>query len=230
MYKRQPLGAALSYDVKINDSVVTQARNNWAEEIVIPATGEVVIWASTENRAELKLILQAGYHYYIRCGMKYGIMVGRPKLEIVEPSVAKAEIEAIQQTAPDPDTDCLLYTSHPFERRNPHPVEFVEIVRIDPQKSEPFEQRHVIALGLLKDAAVEVHPAHVTIQHSHRTFFLCHIPVMLLSFHPTDVSYRSGPIRRHPPGGTPTQRSIIVLRRFRQQRYAGINPRPPKLA
>ena len=46
-----------------------------------------------------------GYHYYIRCGMKYGIMVGRPKLEIVEPSVAKAEIEAIQQTAPDPDTD-----------------------------------------------------------------------------------------------------------------------------
>lgn len=105
LFRKFPLGAALSYDVKINDSVVTQARNNWAEEIVIPATGEVVIWASTENRAELKLILQAGYHYYIRCGMKYGIMVGRPKLEIVEPSVAKAEIEAIQQTAPDPDTD-----------------------------------------------------------------------------------------------------------------------------
>ena len=124
----------------------------------------------------------------------------------------------------------LLVLDHPFERRNPHTVKFVEIVRIDPQKSEPFEQRHVIALGLLKDAAVKVHPAHVTIQHSHRTFFLCHIPVMLLSFHPTDVSYRSGPIRRHPPGGTPTQRSIIVLRRFRQQRYAGINPRPPKLA
>lgn len=37
--------------------------------------------------------------------MKYGALVGRPKLEIVEPSVAKAEIEAIQQTAPDPDTD-----------------------------------------------------------------------------------------------------------------------------
>ena len=105
LFRKFPLGAALSYDVKINDSVVTRARNNWAEEIVIPATGEVVIWASTENRAELKLILQAGYHYYIRCGMKYGIMVGRPKLEIVEPSVAKAEIEAIQQTAPDPDTE-----------------------------------------------------------------------------------------------------------------------------
>lgn len=104
-FRKAPLGAWVGYNVKVNDSVVTRARNNWAEEIVIPATGEVVIWASTENRAELKLILQAGYHYYIRCGMKYGIMVGRPKLEIVEPSVAKAEIEAIQQTAPDPDTD-----------------------------------------------------------------------------------------------------------------------------
>ena len=104
-FRKAPLGAWVGYNVKVNDSVVTRARNNWAEEIVIPATGEITLSATTESTSSLILNLQPGYHYYIRCGMKYGALVGRPKLEIVEPSVAKAEIEAIQQTAPDPDTD-----------------------------------------------------------------------------------------------------------------------------
>ena len=104
-FRKAPLGAWVGYNVKVNDSVVTRARNNWAEEIVIPATGEITLSATTESTSSLILNLQPGYHYYIRCGMKYGALVGRPKLEIVEPSVAKAEIEAIQQTAPDPDTE-----------------------------------------------------------------------------------------------------------------------------
>lgn len=104
-FRKAPLGAWVGYNVKVNDSVVTRARNNWAEELVIPATGEITLSATTESTSSLILNLQPGYHYYIRCGMKYGALVGRPKLEIVEPSVAKAEIEAIQQTAPDPDTD-----------------------------------------------------------------------------------------------------------------------------
>ena len=104
-FRKAPLGAWVGYNVKVNDSVVTRARNNWAEELVIPATGEITLSATTESTSSLILNLQPGYHYYIRCGMKYGALVGRPKLEIVEPSVAKAEIEAIQQTAPDPETD-----------------------------------------------------------------------------------------------------------------------------
>lgn len=104
-FRKAPLGAWVGYNVKVNDSVVTRARNNWAEEIVIPATGEITLSATTESTSSLILNLQPSYHYYIRCGMKYGALVGRPKLEIVEPSVAKAEIEAIQQTAPEPDTD-----------------------------------------------------------------------------------------------------------------------------
>lgn len=108
LFRKETWGAALGYDILINDSTLTRSSNNWIETIVLTATGVTTLSASTESSSSVTLNLQPGYHYYIRCGVNLGVLVGRPTLEVVDPEVAKAEIAAIQQTAseaiPTPNT------------------------------------------------------------------------------------------------------------------------------
>lgn len=104
LFRKETWGAALGYDILINDSTLTRTSNNWIETIIFPATGVTTLSAKTESTSSITLNLQPGYHYYIRCGVDLGVLVGRPTLEVVEPTVAKAEIEAIQQTAPEAES------------------------------------------------------------------------------------------------------------------------------
>ena len=41
--------------------------------------------------------MEAGYHYYVRCEMEMGVLVGRPRLERVDPQVGKMEYESIRE-------------------------------------------------------------------------------------------------------------------------------------
>lgn len=97
LFRKEAGGTALHYDITINDSLLTRSNNNWIETITHPATGVTTLSAKTESTSSITLNLQPGYHYYIRCGVNLGVLVGRPTLEVVEPTVAKAEIDAIQQ-------------------------------------------------------------------------------------------------------------------------------------
>lgn len=99
LFRKEAGGTALHYDISIDDSTLTRTSNNWIETITHPATGVTTLSAKTESTSSITLNLQPGYHYYIRCGVNFGVLVGRTTLEVVEPTVAKAEIEAIQQTA-----------------------------------------------------------------------------------------------------------------------------------
>lgn len=99
LFRKEAGGTALHYDITINDSLLTRSNNNWIETITLPATGIPTLSAKTESTSSITLNLQPGYHYYIRCGVNLGVLVGRPTLEVVEPTVAKAEIDAIQQNA-----------------------------------------------------------------------------------------------------------------------------------
>ena len=99
LFRKEAGGTALHYDITIHDSLLTRSNNNWIETITLPATGIPTLSAKTESTSSITLNLQPGYHYYIRCGVNLGVLVGRPTLEVVEPTVAKAEIDAIQQNA-----------------------------------------------------------------------------------------------------------------------------------
>ena len=88
-------GAAIGYDVNLDGEKVYRATNKSKTTIRITTPGSHTLSAKTESAAELPLDIQLGREYYVRCGMKMGVMVGRPELEMVDASTGKAEFNNI---------------------------------------------------------------------------------------------------------------------------------------
>jgi hypothetical protein len=83
-----------SYDVHLNnDSVVYRARSRSQEQIVLAAPCSITLWAHTERRAELKLTLEPGKQYYVRCGLVKGEIRMLPVLESVDEQTGAKEFK-----------------------------------------------------------------------------------------------------------------------------------------
>ena len=95
-YRYGGAGAFVGYDISVGDEVITRARNNSKESIKIKAMGPTTFWARTESRAEITVDILPGYHYYIRCSIGMGVMVGRPILEHVSADMGRAEYESVK--------------------------------------------------------------------------------------------------------------------------------------
>ena len=59
-----------------------------------------------------------------------------------------------------------MAVGHAVERGHAYTEELVEVVAVDAEEGEALQQRHIFLLGLLQNAVVEVHPAHVA-------FYVC---------------------------------------------------------
>jgi uncharacterized ubiquitin-like protein YukD len=93
-------GSMLEYDLRLGDEwVLCKVKNNTWTSVEVSQTGRQKIWAKTEARAEAFLDIEPGQVYYIRCGVKMGIMVGRPSIEIVPNEIGEAEFQAVQAAA-----------------------------------------------------------------------------------------------------------------------------------
>ena len=92
-------GSAINYDLHMDNQVICRVKNKWYESIKIDKEGEITLWAKTEARNELPIIVEFGKEYYIRCGLDFGVVVGRPYLELVDEEIGMSEIESIQGTA-----------------------------------------------------------------------------------------------------------------------------------
>lgn len=89
-------GGAVSYDVRVNDQVVTHLSNGgYCPYFAAP--GEAQVSAKTEATSSVTLDVKAGQTYYIRGGVNVGFLVGRPHLMVMPGNVGAAEI-----------TDCKL--------------------------------------------------------------------------------------------------------------------------
>ncbi len=96
-YRFSGSGFLVGYDIHVGDETIARIGNNSKETLKIRALGETTFWARTEARAEVTIPVEAGYHYYIRCGVGMGVMVGRPDLEWVEPRIGQREYESIRE-------------------------------------------------------------------------------------------------------------------------------------
>jgi len=96
-YRSGGVGALVGYDIRLNDDVICRTANNWKTTVDVYITGEHLIWAKTESKAEIPIEIKAGSEYYIRCGMKMGVVVGRPTLELVDPVTGEAELQSIKE-------------------------------------------------------------------------------------------------------------------------------------
>ena len=98
IYRYGGAGALVGYDVYLGNDVICRAKNRWKTTIQIRSFGLNTVWASTESKTEIPVNFEPGREYYIRCGIKMGIAVGRPTLELVDKNTGQAEFASIRTT------------------------------------------------------------------------------------------------------------------------------------
>jgi hypothetical protein len=97
VYRRYRLyGRFISFDLHLGDTVICRVGNECKETIKIRKDGLNSLCAQTEVKQELPINIKFGNEYYVRCGIKSGLLVGWPKLELVENQTGKAEFKSIK--------------------------------------------------------------------------------------------------------------------------------------
>ncbi|MDD5570868.1 MAG: hypothetical protein PHD97_06890 [Bacteroidales bacterium] len=88
--------ALVGYDLYIGDSLLCRVTNKTKKEIKIYKKGLNTIWAKTESKEEVPIDVEFGREYYLKCSVVMGIMVGRPKLQLIDAKQGKTEYNSIK--------------------------------------------------------------------------------------------------------------------------------------
>lgn len=83
-------GGLVNYKLHIGDSIIN-VKSNFKRTIKIKEEGKYAIWTKTEKRSEINLSVHLGREYYVKCGAKLGILIARPKLELMDSIIGKKE-------------------------------------------------------------------------------------------------------------------------------------------
>lgn len=81
---KSPIGMTVVYAVFINDHQVGVAKNGFNQVFEISEAGPIEIWGETEKKLSIKLEVEPGKEYYVKCGVKMGALTGRPKFTLME--------------------------------------------------------------------------------------------------------------------------------------------------
>lgn len=95
-YRESGAGALVSYDVYVGDTKVYRSRPNTNAEVKLYEEGDVEVWAKTEAKEVLPLTIRKGSDYFVRTSVSAGIMIGRPRMEIVSAETGREEYESIK--------------------------------------------------------------------------------------------------------------------------------------
>ena len=101
LYRKGGTGFLLTYKVHLGDTVLWESAAKTKATIRIKKTGESVLWAKTEARDELRVNLEIGREYYVRCGVTMGAFAGHPSLTLVDESEGKKEFSEIKGSQRD---------------------------------------------------------------------------------------------------------------------------------
>jgi hypothetical protein len=96
VYRHKGVGSLIGYDLYLGDSLLCRVKNNSKQEIKIFLKGPSKLWAKTESKAEVPIDITMGREYYLRCGIRMGVMVGRPELQLVDSREGQVEYNTIK--------------------------------------------------------------------------------------------------------------------------------------
>jgi len=96
IYRNNSYGTLIRYDLYLGDSLIARVANNWRKTVKVKKDGYNTLWAKTEAKEELPIKIEKGKEYYIRCGVRPGLMIGRPELELVDNQRGKSEFGLIK--------------------------------------------------------------------------------------------------------------------------------------
>lgn len=94
IYRYSGAGALVGYDLHLGDSTICRVKNNFKTTLHVTKEGLNTIWAKTESKAEVPIDIELGRTYYLNCGLRMGIMIGKPTLELVNFNLGKDEFES----------------------------------------------------------------------------------------------------------------------------------------
>jgi hypothetical protein len=90
------VGSAISYNLHAGDSEICKVKNNSKYAIHLFKEGELELWAKTEKRESVKIDVKFGKKYYLKCGLKEGILEGRPVFELVIPEQGELDFANVK--------------------------------------------------------------------------------------------------------------------------------------
>lgn len=89
-------GSMIGYNIKVNEQVVGRIKNNSKFEVKLYKEGPAEIAAETEQQRKVKINVEFGKSYYLKCGVTTGIWVGRPEINLVYPEQGKMDYENLE--------------------------------------------------------------------------------------------------------------------------------------
>jgi len=90
------VGSMISYNLSVNDSTICRMKNNSKYIIRLYKEGETELTAKTEKKSSVRINVEFGKEYYLKCGVKTGIMAGRPQLELIDPEQGKLDFQNVE--------------------------------------------------------------------------------------------------------------------------------------
>ncbi len=90
-------GSALGYKLKdSSDSTIGRLRNGEKFIYKTDKFGEQSFYGSLETKEEIKINIEKGREYFVRCGVKMGVIIGRPEINLIENYIGINEFEKVK--------------------------------------------------------------------------------------------------------------------------------------
>ena len=93
---KSSVGSVVQYSLHDGDSAICKMKNGNGFIIKMTKPGKTTLWARTEAREEVTLDIKPGKVYFVRCSVKMGVLVGEPKMDLVNTRVGLAEFGKVK--------------------------------------------------------------------------------------------------------------------------------------
>lgn len=95
-YRPSAYGLLVSYNIHDGDDVLTRSKYDWKTSVRISKYGRRDFWGRTEMKGKCSIDIKPERHYYVKCGIRTGLVVGVPKLEVMETELGKYEYDQVE--------------------------------------------------------------------------------------------------------------------------------------
>ena len=90
-------GALLGYKIKTStDSILGRVRNGERFDFKTKEFGVHTFYGELETKVGVSINIKKGEEYFVKCGVKYGIAIGRPEIFLIENFIGRKEYEKMK--------------------------------------------------------------------------------------------------------------------------------------
>ncbi len=90
-------GSLIGYKIRLDDDTeIGRVRNGEKFKYKIKDFGKHKFWGKTESQDSVVINIEKGQEYFVRCGIKMGVAVGKPEMHLMENQIGIKEYEQME--------------------------------------------------------------------------------------------------------------------------------------